>query len=59
MVLKQPADFCEFFIPSQLCNYMSLRELLAASLPLALNTLITLMIMATFTTVSAMPAQRV
>ena len=51
--------FSASFISLQLCNYMSLRELLAASLPLALNTLITLTIMATFTTVSAMPAQRV
>jgi hypothetical protein len=56
MALKQPVDFCEFYFHAAL---QTLRELLAASLPLALNTLITLMIMATFTTVSAMPAQRV
>ena len=38
------------------CNHMSLREPLAASLPLALNTLTTLTIMATLMMVRAMPA---
>jgi hypothetical protein len=56
---RSSRGFSASFISTQLCSYMSLRELLAASLPLALNTLTTLTIMATFTTVSTMPAQRV